>query len=437
MKFNLLVIGLLINMYHSSLLSQPSNKPLYDVAMLSIDTVIVAGREGTLLRTTDGGASWTQTINSAKHFFAVHFIDKQTGWVVGEDGIVRKTTNGGRKWLRLPLSAPELHDVYFVDSQIGWIAGANGFIAKTTDGGEVWQIQNSQTTNSLESIFFFDADTGWAVGRLSTILKTTNGGFTWQTMLTGQSKLLSVHFINANVGWVVGFSPDVLFSQDGGRTWRLRSTTPQREIGAGIVFFVDSTHGWIAGTDAGSFDDAGIVATTDGGNTWHRQIRLVNTNLLGINFYDSDNGWIVGGTFDPDSKTTMLKTANGGQTWQQVTGQLVGVEEQHESPPLEFNLRQNYPNPFRAEGANGQTTTLTYTLSRPAHVSIAVYDVLGRTVAVLVEETKPAGVFQASWNSRDHDQQPVTAGIYFCRMEITPAGSSQRLMQQRKILVLR
>lgn len=132
----------------------------------------------------------------------------------------------------------------------------------------------------------------------------------------------------------------------------------------------------------------------------------------------------------------MLKTSDGGQTWQQVTGQLVGVEEQHESLPLEFNLRQNYPNPFRVEGANGQVTTLTYTLSRPAHVSMAVHDVLGRAVTVLVEETKPAGVFQASWNGRDRDQQPVAAGIYFCRMEITESNTHQQIFQQKKMLVL-
>ncbi|MDZ7268089.1 MAG: T9SS type A sorting domain-containing protein [candidate division KSB1 bacterium] len=104
---------------------------------------------------------------------------------------------------------------------------------------------------------------------------------------------------------------------------------------------------------------------------------------------------------------------------------------------MEFNLRQNYPNPFRVEEASGQATTLTYTLSRPAYVSMAVYDVLGRAVAVLVAETKSAGVFQASWNGRDLNQQPVAAGIYFCRMELTPVGMSQPFVQQRKILVLR
>ncbi|MCL4707698.1 T9SS type A sorting domain-containing protein [bacterium] len=431
MKFNLLRMAVLLIMYHSSLLSQPSNKPLYDVTMLSIDTVIVAGREGTLLRTTDGGASWAQTINSAKHFFAVHFIDKQTGWVAGEDGVVRKTTNGGQKWLRLPLNAPELHDVFFVDSQIGWTAGANGFLAKTTDGGEVWQIQNSQTTNSLEGLFFFDADTGWAVGRASTILKTSDGGLNWNIVFTGQSNIFSVYFVDARLGWASGFSTEILFSDDGGRSWSLRSTSLNDPIVGLEIWFANSFNGWVVG------GNGGIIATTDGGLTWQHQISPTTQTLRGVNFLDTFNGWAVGGSFDTYDEATMLKTADGGQTWQQVTGQLVGVEEQHENLPLEFNLRQNYPNPFRIEGASVQATTLTYTLSRPAHVSMAIYDVLGRAVAVLVAETKPAGVFQASWNGRDLNQQPVAPGIYLCRIEIAPAGSSQLLVQQRKILVIK
>ncbi len=403
--------------------AQPTNSGLYDVAVLDTSAVIVVGGNGTLLRTTDGGNNWAQQINSAKTFLSVHFVDEQNGWLVGEDGVVFKTTNGGKKWLRQLLNAPELHAVYFVDLQIGWAAGANGFIAKTKNGGETWQIQNSGTVNGLLDICFFDADTGWVVGRSSTILKTINGGDVWETKFTGNSNLFSVFFINAITGWTSHTSTSLSYTNDGGESWLNRSTTPDQIITL-AVFFSDEQQGWCSGSD-------GIIATTDGGVTWNRQVSISNGVLWSLDFIDTHNGWAVG------EHGIILKTSNGGQTWQQVTGHLVDVEEQHENLPLEFNLRQNYPNPFRVEGANGQATTLTYTLSRPAHVSMAVYDVLGRAVAVLVEETKPAGVFQASWNGWDLNQQPVTPGIYLCRIEVAPAGSSQRLVQQRKILVIK
>ncbi|NUM73528.1 T9SS type A sorting domain-containing protein [candidate division KSB1 bacterium] len=402
--------------------AQPTNSGLYDVAVLDTSTVIVVGGNGTLLRTTDGGNNWAQQINSAKTFLSVHFVDEKNGWLVGEDGVVFKTTNGGKKWLRQTLNAPELHAVYFVDLQIGWAAGANGFIAKTISGGESWQIQNSGTANGLLDICFFDADTGWAVGRSSTILKTINGGNVWETKFTGNSNLFSVFFINAITGWASHTSTSLSYTNDGGENWIGRATTPDQIITL-AVFFSSEQQGWCSGS-------GGIIATTDGGVTWSRQASISNSVLWSIDFIDTHNGWAVG------EHGVILKTSNGGQTWQQVTGQLVGVEEQQESLPLEFNLRQNYPNPFRVEEASGQATTLTYTLSRPAYVSMAVYDVLGRAVAVLVAETKSAGVFQASWNGRDLNQQPVAAGTYFCRMEITESNTHQQIFQQKKMLVL-
>lgn len=121
------------------LAAQPTNSGLYDVAVLDTSTVIIVGGNGTILRTTDGGKTWTQQINSAKTFTAVHFVDKNIGWVVGEDGLIRKTTNSGSRWLRQPFNARTLQDVFFVNIQVGWVVGENGVIAKTIDGGESWE----------------------------------------------------------------------------------------------------------------------------------------------------------------------------------------------------------------------------------------------------------------------------------------------------------
>lgn len=412
------------------LTAQPTNSGLYDVAVLDTSTIIVVGGNGTLLRTTDGGNNWTQQINSAKTFTAVHFIDKNIGWVVGEDGVIRKTTNSGRKWLRQTLNARILQDVFFVNLQVGWVVGVNGVIAKTIDGGESWENQLSGTTGYFESVFFFDADTGWAVGRYPANMKTIDGGKTWLPMQTQDWDFLSVFFVNAEKGWAVGFGQSIAVSMNGGNNWALQTPMPSRLGSSRGIFFIDEKQGWIVGNDPTNRESGRVIATVDSGQTWRAQFVIPNTALWGIDFIDRENGWVVG------EKGVMLKTTDGGQTWRQVTGQLVGVEEQHESLPVEFNLRQNYPNPFRIEGVSGQATTLTYTLSCPAYVSMAVYDVLGRAVAVLVEETKPAGVFQASWNGRDHRQQPAATGIYFCRMEITESNTRQQIFQQKKMLVL-
>ena len=78
--------------------------------------------------------------------------------------------------------------------------------------------------------------------------------------------------------------------------------------------------------------------------------------------------------------------------------------------PKELAL-ENYPNPFNP------TTTIRYSLPKAANVTLAVYDVGGRLVRMLVNDVrKPAGVFEASWNGTDSTGNPVASGVYFYRL---------------------
>jgi hypothetical protein len=77
--------------------------------------------------------------------------------------------------------------------------------------------------------------------------------------------------------------------------------------------------------------------------------------------------------------------------------------------PQQFALSQNYPNPFNP------TTTIGYSIASVNHVTLEIYDVLGRKVATLVNETKPPGAYNVTWNATD-----IPSGIYFYRFK---AGS--------------
>ena len=74
--------------------------------------------------------------------------------------------------------------------------------------------------------------------------------------------------------------------------------------------------------------------------------------------------------------------------------------------PLALRLDQNYPNPFNP------ATVITYALPEQGRVRLSVYDLLGRQVAVLVDEIQEAGQHRATWNARD-----VASGLYFSRLE--------------------
>ncbi len=98
-----------------------------------------------------------------------------------------------------------------------------------------------------------------------------------------------------------------------------------------------------------------------------------------------------------------------------------------ENLPGGFLLAQNYPNPFNPE------TAISYQLSAVSRVKLTVLDLLGRTVAVLVDETLPAGRHRAKWNAGG---QP--SGVYFLRLEVRPStGSGQGMVETRKMTLVR
>ncbi len=79
-------------------------------------------------------------------------------------------------------------------------------------------------------------------------------------------------------------------------------------------------------------------------------------------------------------------------------------------PARVTTLHQNYPNPF------SPATSIALSLTSGARVNLAVYDVSGRRVAVLVDSEMEPGVSSFRWDGRDDSGRDVSSGTYFVRM---------------------
>lgn len=97
-----------------------------------------------------------------------------------------------------------------------------------------------------------------------------------------------------------------------------------------------------------------------------------------------------------------------------------GVKGDNGIVPNEFNLGQNYPNPFNP------ATKISFTVGTQQAVSLRIFDVLGREVATLVNENKPAGTYSVSWNA-----SALASGVYFYRLQ---AGEN---VQVKKLVLLK
>lgn len=81
-----------------------------------------------------------------------------------------------------------------------------------------------------------------------------------------------------------------------------------------------------------------------------------------------------------------------------------------ETLPDQLSLAQNYPNPFNP------ATTIDFALTRRSHVTLEIVNVLGQRVRVLVDDTRPAGTYQAVWDGCTEGGGPAASGIYFYRL---------------------
>jgi subtilisin family serine protease len=93
--------------------------------------------------------------------------------------------------------------------------------------------------------------------------------------------------------------------------------------------------------------------------------------------------------------------------------------------PASFDLAQNYPNPFNP------TTTIRYSLPARSHITISVYNILGRKVQTLIDEVKSAGTHTAVWNGTDETGQAVSSGIYFYRVKTADRAESRKMLLLR------
>lgn len=128
---------------------------------------------------------------------------------------------------------------------------------------------------------------------------------------------------------------------------------------------------------------------------------------------------VVGQSFAGEARAGDTQVQIGFMSDRQTGGPTFSAPE-GKSLPVSFSLCQNFPNPFNP------TTTIRYQLPGVSDVKLVVYDVLGRELAVLVNERKPAGEHNAVF-----DANGMASGVYLYRLT---AGS---FVETRRMLLIR
>jgi hypothetical protein len=141
--------------------------------------------------------------------------------------------------------------------------------------------------------------------------------------------------------------------------------------------------------------------STDNGQSWEPDLRLtVNSGFSRGSFCTASGAFVhVVWCDNRDGNYEIYYKRNP-------TGNLVGINNINSEIPKEFKLYQNYPNPFNP------VTKIKFQLSNFANTKLVIYSVLGKVIAVLVNEVLKPGTYEIEWNASDYP-----SGVYYCILE--------------------
>ena len=338
-------------------------------------------------------------------------------------------------------------------------------VQQTTDGGYIiiglkgpfwssyaWLIKTNTSGDTLWTKKF-EASFGDEV-ILYSVQQTTDGGY----IITGYTNLFGavgydVLLIKTNA------SGDTLWTKTMGGSDRdvgnsVQQTTDGGYIIVGHSFSAGDQDVWMIKTNAsgdtlwtktfggsGWEDGKSVQQTTDGGyvivgytdsfGAGSFDIWLIKTNVSGDTLWTK----IFGGS-DYEESYSVQQTTDGGyvitgltesfgageeDVWLiKTTPDVSDVEPNTDLLPLDFSLHQNYPNPFNS------STRIQYAISIRQFVKLTVYDVLGNEIATLVNEQKPAGIYEVTWYAEN-----LPSGVYFYQLK---AGN---YMDTKKMVLLK
>jgi len=115
-------------------------------------------------------------------------------------------------------------------------------------------------------------------------------------------------------------------------------------------------------------------------------------------------------------------------------GYSYSLTHEAESPALNIprntKVLQNYPNPFNP------ATEIKFTLAEDSFVRVAVLDMLGREISILVDQELPGGYRSVTWNGTDLSGRTVSSGVYFYHVLIS-GSSGQQVSQTMKMILTR
>lgn len=247
-------------------------------------------------------AQWVkQTVNTTASFRGLSVVNEKVVWASGTGGTVIKSTDGGASWKVMSVPDGEkldFRDIEAFDANTAYILsignGDSSRIYKTTDGGESWKLQFKNENKDA----FFDAIACWDKSNCIAMSDPVDGHY------------LLISTANGGDKWEKIVSNKMAAAVDGEAAFAASGTCLVTQ-GTSNAFIVSGGK------------DAHVFRSSDGGQTWTATPAPIvsgtsGSGIFSIAMFGQKNGVIVGGNYEQpkDTKNTLAFTSDGGVSWQ-------------------------------------------------------------------------------------------------------------------------
>jgi photosystem II stability/assembly factor-like uncharacterized protein len=287
------------------------------------DLVYAAGEPRRLLRSTDGGATWTRL---PVVFERLATDPSRPGAVIGLDGGggISISEDEGQSWRSLANLGREIQALAISPSQPStWLAGTAGAgVMRSEDGGRTWQGTTGLAGFSATLVRIVPERNAIFTAGASSLYRTTNGGASWDRVFQlGPVSALAVDpsdpdtlYLGLDGGQGGGSATALVYkSEDGGDTWRPTSAGINRGPIADLIVLPAEPQTVFAAVWDGDVDPftnlPGLFRSTDGGGSWSQVPRVFGVVDLELNPADLN---VIYATHDRG----ILRSQDRGRTWQ-------------------------------------------------------------------------------------------------------------------------
>jgi photosystem II stability/assembly factor-like uncharacterized protein len=313
-----------------------------------------------------------------------------------EGGAIYCSTDGGITWNQRGRKPADFRITTLAVNANGYIFATctdeTGFpydlFIRSTDGGATWLTREASWVQGPAQTIIVDLVGQIFVGTWSKgIYRSGDNGDSWTQFLPGHG--IDSFAENSSGDIFAGGSRGVFLSRDRGITWNY-VMIPTLDLGDDVHALCVNAEGHIfAGTSRALFRSG------DNGNTWEMLQNGLTSPVIYSLAIDPE-AYLIAGTS---------------------SGLLRSVSPVVTSLPGLIQLHQNFPNPFNS------STTIGFFLPRASYVTLKVFDLLGKEIALLVAEETKFGEHTIRWNAA-----AVPSGVYFYRLSAVKFSQTNKMI---------